>query len=312
MRWFGVLLAFATFSPAALSQVIGGRDARIEDWPGMASLQSVSGNSVYHQCGATMISPDWALTAAHCLEGVEIDARGHAVLFAEAGPGAARVRLGSVGLAIGRADLRETDAGAVRRVTRLERHPGYVAGFPEGGDDLALVKIQGAWTGSVMPLDGLTGQAAGLDDPYPYLAVAGFGKTGETAADQTGVSETGRRILASSLILQEAPVPMVAAKACQTQIAAQIEALDLPASYRRVRVDPVTQVCAGARGVDSCQGDSGGPMLTFQADGAPVQVGVVSWGFGCARAGSPGVYMRSAPYADWIAKVTGLAAAPPD
>lgn len=310
MRWLLGLLAFACLMPAAYGQIVGGRDARIEDWPGFASLQSVSGDSVFHQCGATMISAHWALTAAHCLEDMEIDAQGRAVQFAKVGPGRERVRIGSVGLAIGRADLRETQTGAVRRVIRLERHPDYVPGAPERGHDLALVKIGGTWAGPVMAIDGVTGDGAGLHDPYPYVAAAGFGKTGEAAPNADGISHSGRRIKAPSLILQEAPVPVVEASVCQSQISGVISELGLEAEYPDVAVDGTTQICAGARGVDSCQGDSGGPLATYGADWTPVQVGVVSWGLGCAREGSPGVYMKTAPYADWISEVTGLAIQP--
>lgn len=66
----------------------------------------------------------------------------------------------------------------------------------------------------------------------------------------------------------------------------------------------VRQVCAGlaAGGKDSCQGDSGGSLLTWNVDHWE-QIGVVSWGIGCARPNSPGVYsdMRAPELRQWVA-----------
>ena len=47
-----------------------------------------------------------------------------------------------------------------------------------------------------------------------------------------------------------------------------------------------TIFCKKLGGKDSCQGDSGGPM-TYMG----THVGIVSWGYGCARPAYPGMYI---------------------
>jgi secreted trypsin-like serine protease len=62
-----------------------------------------------------------------------------------------------------------------------------------------------------------------------------------------------------------------------------------------------SMICAGkdAGGKDACYGDSGSPLLSFE-DGQYVQVGVVSFGSGCARPNRPGVYSRVSAAYEWI------------
>lgn len=112
----------------------------------------------------------------------------------------------------------------------------------------------------------------------PPLALVGQGDTAARRARLTvmgwgSVEEGG----AQSDVLRYATVPFVDDATCAR-------------SYR-TQFRPATELCAGypQGGVDTCQGDSGGPMIADVA-GRAVQVGIVSYGMGCARPGYPGVY----------------------
>jgi len=58
-------------------------------------------------------------------------------------------------------------------------------------------------------------------------------------------------------------------------------------------------MCTSTEGQDACQGDSGGPLIVRGNNAAnDMQIGVVSWGIGCAYL--PGVFSRVSIVYDWI------------
>ncbi|WP_394251310.1 S1 family peptidase [Vibrio profundi] len=99
-------------------------------------------------------------------------------------------------------------------------------------------------------------------------------------------------VYSSSNHLFEVDVPLVEQSTCT----------GLGGDYASIGEDAF---CAGypEGGKDSCQGDSGGPIVVKNGDEYE-QLGVVSWGIGCAQEGAYGVYANVSYFSDWISSMT--------
>ncbi len=164
----------------------------------------------------------------------------------------------------------QTGLGVESPVTQVAVFPGY----PKASDS-ALLRLAIPTAAPPVPL--MTRAQTNLITPGTRASVAGWGDTGEDA----GVFPT---------VARQVPLPVVAVRDCNTALGGGVVA--------------AREMCAGgtANRTDSCQGDSGGPLVVT-TPGTPVLVGVVSWGQGCARAYTPGVYARTSAIFDWATQI---------
>ncbi|MFJ9342588.1 serine protease [Streptomyces sp. NPDC101733] len=168
----------------------------------------------------------------------------------------------------GRTELRATDGREIAvRAARV--NPDYDPGTNAG--DLAVLTLAEA-----VPADHVLPMAGAADPAY----AAGGEATVYGWGDTSGFGDYAYG-------LRAARVTVLDDDSCRRAYPGDSDGRYLADSM----------VCAGERdgGKDACQGDSGGPLV---ARGR--LIGLVSWGRGCGRADSPGVYTRVAPLIDFV------------
>ncbi|XP_068624021.1 trypsin-1-like [Battus philenor] len=247
-------------------RIVGGTETKEKEYPWICVLLY---NGRFY-CGCSLISDFYVLTAAHCTAGFRKDR--------------IKVRF----LEHDRSVANETKT-IDRKVSAIIRHERYNPGTYD--NDIALLKVDERLDLSkvVKKLriseDQEEPQERGVGTvclPENELSYAGYNAT----VAGWGTTEEGGSV---SNVLREVTVPVISNMECRNT------------NYK----DRITEnmLCAGTEegGKDACQGDSGGPLHVFNNQTNTWHVaGVVSWGEGCARPKTPGVYTRVNRYLTWI------------
>ena len=183
---------------------------------------------------------------------------------------------GDIQVVVGRTNLEDTSSGQTLAVDRIVVHPDYedTATF-----DAALVHTTTAMSAPTIPLVPVGDDT--LEQDGAPLTVSGW-----------GTEFFGSPFIPAQM--KAVDVEAVADENCTTN--------------GLMGFQPDSEMCAETLGGDSCQGDSGGPLFGTLADGRQAQVGIVSYGLGCATPEFPGVYgeVNNSSIHDFITSTAGL------
>ncbi|MBU2968557.1 trypsin-like serine protease [Pseudoalteromonas sp. C2R02] len=173
---------------------------------------------------------------------------------------------------IGGHDLTKETQGKSVDVAQIYMHEEYGVGG-ETNNDMAILELVSE-VSNATPIKLITEEIFNQIKVGDDFTVMGWG-----ALEEGGQSPS---------ILQEVKVPYITHEQCN---AADWYNGDITEQM----------ICAGYEqgNKDSCQGDSGGPLI-YKHEDEFYQLGVVSWGDGCANAKKPGVYANVIKFIDWV------------
>lgn len=254
-------------------KIYNGSAVGLFDFPWMALIEYETPDGNNFKCGGSLISKEYVLTAAHCVNEDNIAPDSKAV----------SVRLGEYDLStdIDCDDFHVCSDDPIDvDIADIITHERY--NFRDGNryHDIALLRLarEVDFTDFIRPIclpyaaDLISQSFAGT-----IGTVVGWGKT---EYDSSG-----------STVKLSVELPVKSHEEC-TQI------------YNRTMILlGERQVCAGGtQNKDSCEGDSGGPLMTLHNESAIWYItGIISFGAErCGSVGWPGIYTRVTEYVPWI------------
>uniref|UniRef100_A0A8C5D9W6 Prothrombin n=1 Tax=Gouania willdenowi TaxID=441366 RepID=A0A8C5D9W6_GOUWI len=262
-------------------RIVGGDDAEVASAPWQVMLYKRSPQELL--CGASLVSDEWIVTAAHCL------------LYP---PWNKNFSTGDILVRLGKHNRAKFERGTEKIVAidEIIVHPKYDWKV-NLNRDIALLHMRRPiqFTNEIHPVCLPNKKVARLLMTQGFKGrVTGWGNLKETW------NPAARNL---PTVLQQIHLPIVDQDICRSST--QVKITD-------------NMFCAGfkpdesERG-DACEGDSGGPfVMKHPTEKRWYQMGIVSWGEGCDRDGKYGFYTHLFRMTRWMRKVIERSAASND
>ncbi|XP_010786167.1 prothrombin, partial [Notothenia coriiceps] len=255
----------------AAKRIVGGDDAEVASAPWQVMLYKRSPQELL--CGASLISDQWILTAAHC------------ILYP---PWNKNFTASDILVRLGKHNRAQFERG-VEKIVAIDEiivHPKYNWKV-NLNRDIALLHLRRpvVFTDQIHPICLPSKKVAKTLMTSGFKGrVTGWGNLKETW------NPSARNL---PKVLQQIHLPIVDPDICRASTS--VKTTD-------------NMFCAGfkpddaVRG-DACEGDSGGPfVMKYPADNRWYQMGIVSWGEGCDRDGKYGFYTHLFRMGRWMRK----------
>ena len=248
-------------------RIVSGVSANYGEWPWQIFLSAPP-----YSCGGSLISEEWVITAAHCID--------HSDTVEDI-----QISLGEYNRESGD----EPYPSVMRGVQRRKIHPRYNSklSFEFTEYDLALLKLDRpvSFAPNIIP----------ICLPYP---AEDFGGSDGWATGWGDTSAFGP-LREDPAVLREVNVPLKTTEKCgqdfEESVSEESHLFRLRATHRIKKYFLCSETHEEYR--DTCQGDSGGPLAVQRSDGRYVLAGITSWGEGC---GAGGYYTKVSEFVSWI------------